>query len=263
MDPRTAAVACAVAGLVLVAVAGVALTPFGDRPMVVTHVDGIEDPGPADVAYGDLPPSAQAAVDDALEDGYASLSTYEDYTAVTALRGEHAVRRGSGTYLIRTTSADGHSLVDGTVHSIVLAVGGALVGFGASLRARRQSPGVATLAIPVGATVAILGVNALAAPRLSLVSWFGLASFGLATAVAPLAGIAVGRRDRSVGALAFGTLCFSVGVLLLGEALSALYLLIPLVVLGVPGLALGWRLDRAVDPPSGPADGNRTPEASR
>lgn len=259
MDPRTAAVGCGVAGLVLVAVAGVALTPPADRQMVVTYVDGIEDPGPADLAYADLPPSAQTAVDVALEDGHASLSTYEDYSAVTALRGDHVIRRDDQIYLVRTTSADGHSPVDGTVHSIVLAVGGGLAGTGVYVRKRRRATAVA---IPVGATAAILGVNAVEAPVFSLVDWFGLASFGLAAAVPLLAGIAVGGRDRFVGGLAAVALCCSIGTLLLGDALSALYLLAPLAVLGVPGILFGWRLNGTVDWSSGPADEKRSPEAS-
>jgi len=110
MDPRAAAVGCSVAGFSLVAVAGVALTPFGDRSMVVTHVEGIEDLEPADLAYADLPPSAQAAVDAAIEDDSAYLSTYNDYTAVTAFRGEHVVRRDGRNYVIMSRNKPRDSL---------------------------------------------------------------------------------------------------------------------------------------------------------
>jgi hypothetical protein len=41
MDPRTAAIGCAVVGLWLVTTTGVVLTPPADRQILVTYVDGI------------------------------------------------------------------------------------------------------------------------------------------------------------------------------------------------------------------------------
>ena len=245
MDSQTVAVGCLVAGVVLVALAGVAFDPPGDRPMVVRHVDGIAEPGPADVTYTELPPSAQTAVDDAIEDGYASLSEYDDYAAVNALRGELVIRKGDRKYVVRTTSADGGHLAEALFHTLGVTVGGALVGTGAYVRRRQRAT---LVAVPVCAAVAVLGVNALAAPVFSQVDWYFLTSFGLSTAAPVIGGVAVQRRDWHLGALALGAFGASVGVLLLGDAVSALGLLVSLVLLALPGLAFGWRLDRAVAP---------------
>lgn len=245
MNSQTATVGCVVAGVVLVALAGVAFDPPGDRPMVVRHVDGIAEPGPADVTYAELPPSAQAAVDDAIEDNYASLSEYDDYAAVNALRGELVIRKGDRRYVVRTTSADGVDLAGALFHTIGVTVGGALVGTGLYVRRRRRAT---LVAVPVCAAVAVLGVNALAAPVFSQVSWYFDASFALSTAAPVIGGIAVQRRDRRLGTLALGTLAAAVGVLLLGEAVSTLGLVVSLGLLALPGSLFGWRLDRAVTP---------------
>lgn len=96
--------------------------------------------------------------------------------------------------------------------------------------------------MPVAAVAAILAANAAAAPRLSAVSWYGNTAFGLAAAAPVSAGIATIEGRVHAGVAAASVLALSIAVLLLGNALSALYLLVPLLVFGVPGLWFGRRL---------------------
>ncbi|WP_436923695.1 hypothetical protein [Halosimplex amylolyticum] len=242
MNSTTEAVAYAVTGLLLVSFGAAAFSPLSEQTMVTEVVERGDVPESATVTnYSALPPGTRTAVDGAIEDGHVVSSSYEDEAAVEALRGNAFVRKDGTVYWLRTTSADGNGgLFEGNARDSVLAIGGLLVGVAAYVSGRGRRP--LLLALPVAACLALLGANVLAAPDPSEVSWLGNTSFALAAAVPVLAGIAARLRDVWIAGAAAGTLALSVAVLLWGPNLSALYFLVPLVGLAVPGTGLGWLL---------------------
>ncbi len=244
MDSRTETAIYVVVGLLVVGIAVTALSAAGDRTMVSEVVSEGEPPRNATVtAYSDLPRSAQVVVDAVVKQGRTTLSTYDDYRAVDALEGDRYIRTDEGVFYIRTTVVDGSGgLFEGIVRDSLLAIGGILIGAGLVVRDRSRHF-LTLIALPTGATVALVSANALAAPTLSVVDWFGNVSFGLAAGVPVLTGIALRRREYDVGVMAMSTLLLSVAVLLSGHTLSALYLLLPLLLLGLPGTGFGWWLE--------------------
>lgn len=260
MDSRSWAAVFLIAGVLLAGLAATTLSPAGDGLMWVQSEDVVEAPSGSDVVdHSDLPEPARAAVREAIRDEMTTLSTYDDHVALDALRGTTYVRVDGDVYRIRTTTADGAGgLFEGNARNLLLASGGLLMGAAVYLTDPRRHV-FTTLAFPVGATAAVVGVNALAAPPGTGFVWLGNASFGLAAAVPVLAGLAVPMRDYGVAALSLATLALSVGVLRQGDALSALYPVAPLVVLAVPGLWFGVVLGRRSRPDDAPA-GAAAPE---
>jgi len=240
MKRRETVGCCFAVGLLLVLVAGVVLSPAGDRTMIAEVVSTGNPPASATVTdVTDLPEAAQAVVLNAHRDGPQLLSTYDDYEAVQTLRGERYVSVDGRVSLIRTTSADGSGgLFEAIVRDLGLATGGLLIGTGVVLadRGRRLA---ALAALPGAAVLAVLAANAIAAPRLSVVRWLGNTAFALAAAVPVLFGLATRRQRTRYGVATLTVLALSVAVLLTGTALSALYLLVPLIVFAVPGVGFG------------------------
>ncbi|WP_253741718.1 hypothetical protein [Halorientalis sp. IM1011] len=245
MDSGVKTVIFVVVGLLVVAIAATTLSPAGDRTMVSEVVSEGDTPRDATVMdYSDLPRSAQSAVDEVVQEGSTTLSTYDDYRAVNALEGYRYIRTDEGVFYIRTTSADGSGgLFEGIVRDSILAIGGLLIGAGIFVRKRRHHLH-SLIALPTGATVALLSANAFSAPTLSVVNWLGNISFGLTAGVPVLTGIALQQRDYYIGVMALSTLILSVVVLFSGNKLSALYLLLPLLLLGLPGVGFGLWLEK-------------------
>lgn len=244
MDSRIETAIYVVVGVLVVGIAATTLSLAGDRTIVSEVVSEGDPPRDATVtAYSELPRSARSAVDEVVQQGRTTLSTYDDYRAVDALEGYRYIRTDEGVFYIRTTSADGSGgLFEGIARDSLLAIGGILIGAGLVVRDRSRHF-LTLIALPTGATVALASANALAAPTLSVVDWLGNVSFGLAAGVPVLTGIAFRRRDSAAGVMALSTLLLSVAVLLSGNKLSALYLLLPLLLLGILGTGFGWWLE--------------------
>lgn len=239
MDRSVTAVGCVLLGLLLVGGAVTLGSPGADRVILVEdRSEQMNVQGQPDVAYGDLPPSAQAAVDEARRSGHTTLRTYGDYEAVEALTGVSTVRMAEQVVSLRVQSADGGGPFGGLLHDVALAFGGVLLA--ATLVVSAGSERSVELALlPIGGTLVVLGVNGVLAPDSSLVPWIGLAALGVAAAVPVLASYALRQRDRLAGTIAVVTAATSVGILLAGDGASALYFLAPVIGLGVPGLGLG------------------------
>ena len=244
MDSRIETAIYVVVGVLVVGIAATTLSPAGDQTMVSEVLSEGDPPPDATVtAYSDLPRSAQSTVDEVVRQGRTTLSTYDDYRAVTALEGYRYIRTDEGVFYIRTTSVDGSGgLFEGIARDSLLAIGGILIGAGLVVRDRSRHF-LTLIVLPTGATVALVSANAFAAPTLSVVNWLGNVSFGLAAGVPVLTGITLRRRDSAAGVMALSTVLLSVAVLLSGNKLSALYLLLPLLLLGLPGTGFGWWLE--------------------
>jgi len=241
VDPRIEAAIYVAMGLLIVGISAATLSPAGEQTMVSEVVSEGDPPHDATVMdASELPRPARLTVDEVIRRGSTTLSTYDDYSAVETLRGYRFIRTDENVFYIRTTSADGSGgLFEGIARDSILAIGGILIGTGLFRRAQRADP-LTLIALPAGAVVTLSSVNALAAPTLSIIAWPGKTSFGLAAGVPVLTGLALRQRDYYTGVVALVTALLSVAVLLVGNALSALYLLAPLVVLGLPGVGFGW-----------------------
>jgi len=229
-----------IVGLLLV-VPGVALVDAGHDNAILSEVVREGDPpdGANVTDYADLPPPAQSAVDEVLREEYTILSTEEDETAVDALRGYRYVQKNGTVYFLRTTSADGDpgglQLIAGNP---LLAMGGLLVGAAAyrSTGGRRYR---SVVLFPVCAAVSLLAGSVIAGAGSSNDLLFVL-SLGLAATIPIALGIAARQRAVPLGVGALALLLVAITVLFLGPESYALPILLGLVVLGVPGAALGW-----------------------
>ncbi|WP_257298100.1 hypothetical protein [Haloarchaeobius sp. FL176] len=245
MDIGTESISFLLVGLLIVVLAGSMHQPAGETVMVSELVSEGDHPPDADIVeYTDLPEPAQTVVDETIAEDYTFFSSYDNYAASESLRGDKYIRKNGQVYRIRTTSGDdGDGLFAAIARDLSLAIGGLLAGTAVYLADRKRRL-VTLAAFPVGATAAVVGMNAIAAPDPSVVAWLGNTLFGLAAGVPIQAGVAVRRRSRRIGAVSAGTLALSVIVLFSGDTLSGLYLLVPLVLLGVPGIGFGWWLGK-------------------
>ncbi|GAA3879897.1 hypothetical protein [Haloarcula argentinensis] len=230
-----------VTSLLIIGIAVATLSPVSERTMVSEVVsEGDPPPGATVMNYSELPQPAQLAVDEVTQQGGTTLSTYDNYRAVETLQGDRYILKDDSVFYIRTTSADDSGgLFEGLARDSLLAIGGILIGTGIFRRDQRGNL-LTVISLPAGAIATLLSVNALEAPTLSVISWAGTISFGLAAGVPVLTGIALQQRDYYIGVIALATFLLSVAVLFSGNALSALYLIAPLIMLGLPGVGFGW-----------------------
>ena len=240
MDISAESGALLVVGLLLV-VPGVGLVDAGhDNPILSEVVSEGDPPDGANVTdYADLPPPAQSAVDEVLREEYTKLSTEEDATAVEALRGSRFVERNGTVYYLRTTSADGDGgFFQLIVGNTLLAMGGLLVGAVAyrSTGGRRHR---SVALFPVCAAASLLAGTVLAGAGSADDLLFVL-SLGFAATVPVIFGIAARQRAFPLGVGALVLLVVTVTVLFLAPESFALPILLGLVVVGVPGVGLGW-----------------------
>lgn len=244
MVTRSDAVGLAIVGLLVISAASLSLSPASERTMVSEVLEDDAAPSGPAIAYDELSPAVQTAVDEVIREGSATFSTYDDHAAVNALPRTLSVEKGGEVYHIRTTSADGSGgLFEGLARNLLLGVGGLLIG-GAIYLGVGMRPTQEPVVLPIVATVAVLGTNLLAAPHPSQVFWLSDTSFAIVLAVPILVGIALCRRDVTSAAAAIGTFLLSVGVLLLGDRLSVLPIMVGLAVLGIPGVAFGTWLEK-------------------
>lgn len=250
-------------GLLLVGIGALALVvaalglPHADEYVVVVYAS--DAPGyTGGVPYGSLPTGVQSVVRRAVNDSV-SLSSFQRPALVADLRryaGELVSYRGE-TYRLRVHFGAGPGHVVAVLfRNAILAAGGLAVTVGGLRYASGREPPLTlarSLLLPVGAVVAVVGMNALDVPTLRFVDWWADVVFGLFASVPSLCGVAArnGRRAFLVpgGVVAVGT------TLTYAHFLAGTLVVAPLVLLGAPGFLLGYLFaggdesDVAVDDP--------------
>ncbi|WEL18614.1 hypothetical protein SVXHr_2464 [Halorhabdus sp. SVX81] len=245
MSAQTSLIYVAV-GLILIISAATVLSPAEDQefyPWVVDQSDTIAD---FDVQYSELPQSAQTIVDSAIAGEDPIISTYEDYEAVQSLRGSKDIQKGDTVYMIRTETADNGGLFEAILRASLLSAGGLL--FALSYIQQRKATTLYNLALlPAVAATVLLGVEIYQAPMISLVHIEGYLAFGLASSIPVLLGMWIKSRQYLILGLIMGIVALSVISVLADPGTSDLYILAPLIVLGIPGLGLGWLVENSLN----------------
>jgi len=232
-------------GLVLVALL---LPNPAARSVCLTQKSPVVDGTTADVAYGTLSPSGQAALDDAREigrdepfvagggcEGLATVGRFEAPETYELLTGDPTVAVDGTVY--RTRAALQRPTLGGVVlWTAIVGLGGALVGVG-FVRSRGYPLDVSTapvlpLAVVAASLVTTLpatGVRVTDALRVALAAGFAFASVALA-------GATWARRSGQLAILAVATVALA-ALATVGSGVSLLPALFPVVLLGWP---VGW-----------------------
>ena len=235
----------AAVGLILIISAVTMFPPVGDvtyHPWVVDQSDTAER---VDVHYSKLSERAQTIVDSAIAEEYPSISLYEDYEAVQSLRGSKDIQKGDTVYTMRTETADNGGLFEALLRASLLSAGGLLLALSyIQLRGTTTLYNLALL--PAVAVSVLLGAELYPAPTISEVNVVMYLAFGLASSIPVLLGMWITSRQRTILGLIGGIFALLI-ISVLADSANILAILIPLIVLGIPGLGLGWLVENSLN----------------
>ncbi|MFB6137785.1 MAG: hypothetical protein ABEJ42_05515 [Halobacteriaceae archaeon] len=209
MNPRTAGLLLAAAGLLLLAHPLYAWPHHGETEYAVSLERADSAPPESTVVAAEgLPPAAQRAVE---TDGAADLWSETDAAPIRALRDADYVRHEGTVYAVAVEHTD---RLQSPLRPLTTIFGGLLLGVGGLLalegRPRPRNP-LAAAWVPLAVILALQIVETLDAGRVPVLN-VGTNLTGLGILASPLGlGVALRRRDR-LGAAAFGALTLLLGV---------------------------------------------------
>ena len=232
-------------GLVLVALL---LPNPAARSVCLTQKSPVLDGTTADVAYGTLSPSGQAALDDAREigrdepfvagggcEGLATVGRFEAPETYELLTGDPTVAVDGTVYRTRA-AVDRPTLGGVLLWTVAVGLGGTLVGIGV-VRSRGYPLDVSTAPVLPLAVVAASVVTTLPTTGLRVTDALRVAlAAGFAFTTIALLGATWARRSGLLLVVAGASVALAT-LVTVGTAVSLLPVLLPVVLLGWP---LGW-----------------------